>query len=271
MASTVQEHLENRELIGLERQGPSRVRVEPWPRWVRAFVNGSPVADSKRALLVMEDRRLPVYYFPPEDVRMDLLVPSGRTEDSSLKGRAEYLTLTVGEITQVDAAWRYPGPPEEIAPIAGRVAFHWNAVDAWFEEEDEVFVHPRDPYHRVDVLQSSRHARVELDGLTVAETHRPRLLFETGLPTRYYIPKLDVRMDVLTPTDTRTQCPYKGEAVYWSAEVNGRTHPDIVWSYPSPIPECPKIENHLAFFNEHADIYVDGELQERPETPWSKR
>jgi uncharacterized protein (DUF427 family) len=132
-----------------------------------------------------------------------------------------------------------------------------------------VFVHPRDPYHRVDVVHSSRHVKVVVDGEVVAETTRPRLLFETGLPTRYYIPKLDVRMDLLQPTDSVTACPYKGRARYWSVRVGDRTLKDLVWSYPAPIPECPKIEGLLSFYNERVDIYVDGELQPRPKTQWS--
>jgi len=103
----------------------------------------------------------------------------------------------------------------------------------------------------------------------VAETRRPRLLFETNLPTRYYIPRLDVRMDVLEPTQTSTRCPYKGVASYWSVKAASAVHPDVAWSYKSPIPECPKIENLIAFFNERVDMDVDGERLERPRTPWS--
>jgi uncharacterized protein (DUF427 family) len=220
-------------------------------------------------MLMLEPARLPVFYFPREDVRMDLLTANGRTEDSPRKGSATLYDLTVGDRVAKDAAWSYEAPADEIAEVKGHVAFYWDKLDRWLEEDDEVFVHPRSPYHRVDVLHSSRHVRVELDGMIVAETDRPRLLFETGLPTRYYIPKVDVRMDLLTPTDLRTRCPYKGEAVYWTATLDGRSYPDIVWSYPSPIPECPKIEGLLCFFNEKTDIYVDGELQERPTTFWS--
>jgi uncharacterized protein (DUF427 family) len=244
-------------------------RLEPSPRWVRVYLGGTVVADSKRVLLMLGPKHLGVYYFPPEDVRTDLLKANGRTRDSGEAGPARLYDLTVGDRTSQDAAWSFSQPPNEIAAVDGWFAFYWDRVDHWFEEDDEVFVHPRDPHHRVDVQNSSRHVRVELDGETVAETRRPRLLFETGLPTRYYIPKMDVRMDLLTPTDRRTRCPYKGEAVYWTAEVNGRRFDDIVWSYPTPIPECPKIEELLAFFNERADIYVDGELQEKPQTPWS--
>jgi uncharacterized protein (DUF427 family) len=111
--------------------------------------------------------------------------------------------------------------------------------------------------------------QVVVDGVTVADTHRPHLLFETGLPTRYYIPKLDIKMELLTPTATHTRCPYKGQARYWSVVVGGREHKDIVWSYSPPIPECPRIDNLLAFYNEKVDIFVDGEKQPTPKTPWS--
>ncbi len=140
-------------------------------------------------------------------------------------------------------------------------------MDAWYEEEEEVFVHPRDPYHRVDTVSSSRHIQVVVDGEIVAETRRAHLLFETGLPTRYYISQEDVRMSLLTPT--QTQCPYKGVSSYWSVHVNGSVHEDIVWGYPNPIPEIPKIKGLVSFYNEKLDIYVDGVLEEKPRTVWS--
>jgi len=244
-------------------------KVEPWPRWVRGFLGGRPVVDSKRVLMLFEPGRLPVFYFPREDVRTELLTPNGRTRTSAHLGSATSFDLTVDGRTEQDAAWTFEHPPQEVEALEGHIGFEWDRLDHWFEEDDEVFVHPRSPYHRVDVLNSSRHVRVELGGVTVAETHRPRLLFETGLPTRYYMPKVDVRMDLLTPTDLRTRCPYKGEAVYWTAEAGGRRYEDVVWSYPAPIPECPKIEGLLCFYNERADIFVDGELQEKPKTKWS--
>ena len=136
---------------------------------------------------------------------------------------------------------------------------------AWYEEDDEVFVHPRDPYHRVDVMNSSRHVKVVIDGEVVAETDQPRLLFETGLRTRYYMPKVDVRMDLLEPTPTATACPYKGNAVYWSAEIGDQVFPDIVWSYPFPMPECTRIQNLLSFYNEKVDVYVEAGVAVEPE------
>jgi uncharacterized protein (DUF427 family) len=210
-----------------------------------------------------------VYYFPIEDVRMDLTSPTDKHTRCPLKGRASYWTISAGGKTSQDAAWAYLKPIRAASALRGFVAFYWDKVDAWFEEDDEVFEHPRDPYHRVDVLNSSRQVRVVVERETVAETTTSRLLFETGLPTRYYIPKQDVRMDLLRPSERSSRCPYKGEASYWSVEVGGTTVKDLVWSYREPIPECPKIENLLCFFNERADIYVDGELQPRPRTHWS--
>jgi uncharacterized protein (DUF427 family) len=241
------------------------VWIEPSPRRVRAHFGGQVVADSTRALLVWEPRRLAVYWFPTEDVRMDLLSPTRHGEQPN----TARWNLRVGERVAENAAWSYPEPDAERAALKDHVAFFWNQLDAWFEEDEEVFVHPRDPYHRVDVLHSSRQVRVEAEGQVLAETGRPRLLFETGLPTRYYIPKLDVRMELLEPTDTSTSCPYKGNAVYWSARVGDRVLKDIVWGYPAPVPECAKIQNLLCFYNEKLDIHVDGVLQERPVTPWS--
>jgi uncharacterized protein (DUF427 family) len=241
------------------------VWIEPSPRRVRAFFGGRLVADSKRPLLVWEPRRLVDYWFPVEDVRMDLLSPARPGEETA----TARWHLKVGERVAENAAWSYPEPDAERAQLKGHIAFFWKALDAWFEEDEEVFVHPRDPYHRVDVMHSSRHVRVESNGQVLAETTRPRLLFETGLPVRYYIPKLDARMELLEPTDSSTSCPYKGNAVYWSARVGDDVLKDIVWSYPFPIPESAKIQDLLCFYNEKVDIYVDGELQERPVTPWS--
>jgi uncharacterized protein (DUF427 family) len=217
-------------------------------------------------LLAWEPKRLAVYWFPIADVRMDLLEATHPGETQAGTARWD---LRVGERVAKNAAWSYPDPAGPRAALKDHIAFFWNEMDAWFEEDDEVFVHPRDPYHRVDVLHSSRQVRVEVEGEVVAETTRPRLLFETGLPTRYYIPKLDVRMDLLEPTAGSTSCPYKGRASYWSLHIGDKELKDLVWGYPAPIAECPKIENLLCFYNEKVDIYVDGELQSRPTTRWS--
>lgn len=261
--------LEDREIgEGLDRPRLVRgVSIEPSGRRVRAYFGGIAVADSVRVLLAFEPKRLPVYWFPIEDVRLDLLAPA-RPGNQPTTGTARW-TLRVGTRIAANAAWSYPDPRPERGALANHVAFYWNAMDAWYEEDDEVFVHPRDPYSRVDVLHSSRHVRVELDGHLLADSTRPRLLFEGPLPTRYYLPKQDARMELLEPSATTTRCPYKGVASYWSVRLGERLVPDLVWSYPFPIPECPKIENLLCFFNEQVDLFVDGVLQPRPRTDWS--
>jgi uncharacterized protein (DUF427 family) len=134
----------------------------------------------------------------------------------------------------------------------------------WLEEDEPVYIHPRDPYTRIDILASSRHVRVELDGVTLAETRRPTILFETGLSPRYYFPPADVRTELLRPSTRRTGCPYKGTASYWSVEINGRRHDDLVWTYRTPLPESQEIAGLVCFYDERVDLYLDGELQERP-------
>src|ERR1700694_5487282 len=215
----------------------------PTGRRVRVMVAGTTIADSRAVMLMLEKKRLAVYYFPVKDVHVDLLVPTSYTSPHAGKGLASFYSVKVGDRIAEKAAWRYLDP--ERPDLKDYVAFYWDKLDSWFEEDDEVFVHPRDPYHRVDVLNSSRHVKVVVEGEVVAETTRPRLRLETGLPPRYYIPKLDVRADLLEPTDSVTACPYKGQARYWSVRAGGQVANDLVWSYPAPIPECPKIENLL--------------------------
>jgi uncharacterized protein (DUF427 family) len=200
-------------------------------------------------------------------VRTELLVPSGRTQHSPSRGEAEYLTVKVGDREVPDAAWRYPDSP--IEALRDYVRFDWKAMDAWFEEDEEVFIHPRDPHSRVDVLHSSRHVEVHVNGVKIADSTRPTLLFETGLPTRYYFPQTDVRMDLLTPTETETGCPYKGFAHYWTVETDGEIHEDLAWSYRAPFHESLKVAGLVSFYNEKVDLVVDGEAQERPRTPFS--
>ena len=182
-------------------------------------------------------------------------------------GRARYFTVKGGDRVAIDAAWHYPDSPLE--ELRGLIRFDWEAMDAWFEEDEEVYVHPRSPHTRVDVLSSSRYVEVVLNHLKVADSRQPRLLFETGLPTRYYLPLVDVRMDLLIPSSNITRCPYKGTASYWSVEVNGEVLDDLVWTYKTPVLESVKIAGLACFFNEKVDLYVDAVLQDRPKTPFS--
>ncbi|MDQ3913608.1 MAG: DUF427 domain-containing protein [Actinomycetota bacterium] len=243
--------------------------LEDSPRRVRVKFDGETVADSRRVKLMHEAGLLPVYYFPEEDVRMDLLEESDHTTNCPFKGDASYWSVRVGDKVAENAAWSYPEPIDSCPPIAGYLAFYWRKMDHWYEEDEEVFVHPRDPYHRVDILDSSRHVKVTVNGEVVAKTERPKVLFETGLPPRYYFPPEDVREDVLVESEKSTRCPYKGIASYWSVEAGGELIEDLIWYYPEPIPEAGKIKGRLAFFNEKVDLEVDGEEQERPQTQWS--
>jgi uncharacterized protein (DUF427 family) len=211
------------------------MRIERGAKRVRAYLGGRLVADTTRPILVWEVPYYPTYYIPAEDVRTDLV-------------EAEVAAL-----------------PE----LEDAVRLEWDAMDAWFEEDEQVFTHPRDPYTRVDILPSSRHVRIEVDGVTVAESDKPTLLFETGLPVRYYLPKPQVRMDLLDPTDSVSHCPYKGQAAWWSVRTGDDVHADLAWSYRTPLPESQKIAGLVAFYNEKADIHVDGVLQERPVTKFS--
>lgn len=262
--------IEGRE-SGFKTNPDYKVLLEPSPRRVRVAFNGQTIADSINAHLLFETRHLPVYYFPRSDVRMDLLAPTDHHTFCPYKGTAMYWSIKAGDRTSENAVWGYPEPFDEVAALRDFVAFYWDRVDAWYEEDEEILVHPRDPYKRVDVVASSRRVQVIVGGETVADTRRARFLFETRLPTRYYIPPEDVRMDLLVPSDKATACPYKGKARYWSVKIGEEIWPDIVWFYPDPIAECPKIKGHLCFFNEHVDaILIDGAALPRPVTPWSK-
>jgi len=259
-------------MSGWDARPDYRIEFEPSPRRVRVEFDGQIVADSTRVMLMLEEGYLPVYYFPEDDVRQELLTPSDRSTHCPFKGDARYWTVEGPSGRRAEnAVWAYDEPFDEMAAIARYRAFAWDAMDHWYEEDEEVFVHARDPYKRVDVIDSRRHVRVMLGGEVVADTRQARFLFETGLPTRYYVPRANVRTDLLTPTDSRTRCPYKGEAVYWSATVDGKTWQDIVWSYPEPIAECPRIKDLMCFYDENVDaVLVDGVEQPRPRTKWSR-
>jgi uncharacterized protein (DUF427 family) len=173
--------------------------------------------------------------------------------------------VRVGNHVSENAVWAYETPFDEGEVYAGYLAFYWGRVDHWFEEDEEIFVHARSPYKRVDAILSDREVRVVLGGETVAESSRAHFLFETGMPTRYYIPQEDVRMDLLTASETTTSCPYKGDASYWTANIGDEEIADIVWSYPKPLAECGKIEGLLCFYNERVDeVFVDGVATGKP-------
>ncbi|MGW2786475.1 DUF427 domain-containing protein [Streptomyces populi] len=253
------------------RTTPEGLLWEPSGRWVRGRRGEVTVVDSRHPVLVWEPEvPVPTYAFPREEVREDLLRPAKNPPTGRHTGSRVFYDLELdGELLE-NAAWTFPA-----SDLAGHIAFEWfrhtgRGLDHWYEEEEEIFVHPRDPHKRVDAMASSRHVRVEIDGTLVADTVRPVLLFETALPTRFYIPREDVRLELFVPTDHRTGCPYKGTAEYWSWRGGAPVAPNIVWSYPDPLPAVGTIKNLLAFYNEAVDITVDGEALERPVTPFTR-
>jgi uncharacterized protein (DUF427 family) len=239
-----------------------RVRVEPSQKRVRAFLDGRLVADTLRPMMVWEKPYYPTYYLPLADVRAEL-EPTGAEERSPSRGNGAVHDVRSGDNVAKDAALTIPDSPLE--QLRDLVRLDFGAFD-WFEEDEPIYTHPRDPYSRVDILASSRNVRVELDGVTIAESNQPRVLFETGLPARYYLPITDWRMDLFRESKTETHCPYKGTAGYWSVQVGDTLHEDLVWIYRAPFPESQKIAGFAAVYNEKVDLYLDGVLQERPHT-----
>jgi uncharacterized protein (DUF427 family) len=250
----------------MEENSRGSVRVEQGAKRVRAYLAGRLVADTKRPFLVWEIPYYPAYYLPLADVAADL-DPTGKTEHSPSRGEAEIFDVRVEGAVAEAAAKRYRDSP--LTALRDLVRIDWPAMDEWLEEDEPVYTHPRDPYKRVDILDSSRHVRVEVDGVTVADSVRPHILFETGLPPRYYLPLPDVRTELLVPSDTRSHCPYKGTAGYWSLDTGRGVHPDLVWIYRTPLPESQKVAGLACLYNEKVDLYVDGELQPRPRSPFS--
>lgn len=244
---------------------PHTLYMEESQKRVRAVFGGQTIADSRRAALLHETAMLPVYYFPEEDLNSDLLRASEHTTYCPFKGEASYRSVVVGEKVAENAVWSYPDPTRAtfepgMPPLTGYAAIYFGAMDHWYEEDEEIFVHPRDPYTRIEVLESSRHVRVSVAEETVARTQRPKILYETGLPPRYYLPPEDVSTELLTESETRTACPYKGEAAYYSVEAGGRRFEDAAFSYPDPKPEAQKVADHLCFLGEDVTVEVDGEI-----------
>lgn len=260
------------------------LRYEPTEKRVRAVSSGHTFADSRRARVVWEPRRIvPTYAVPEDDLNATVraadaghadehpvaLAEGGprvldpRTPFAVHSCPGEPVSLTAGGVELAGVGFRLADPD-----LGGYVVLDYAAFDTWLEEDEPIVGHPRDPFHRIDVRQGSRHVQIEVDGLTVADSSRPRLLFETHLPPRFYLPRDDVRLDLLTPTDTRTTCAYKGHASYWATDVDGKRR-DVAWTYDNPLPDATEIAGCVAFFDEHVDVVLDGERRPRPVTPWS--
>jgi uncharacterized protein (DUF427 family) len=259
------------------------LRYEPTEKRIRGTLGEETVIDSRRAMLVWEPRRIvPTYAVPIEDVDGEIGAAPGGDPVSPVDAprlgdrpvydpsipfsvhtaEGEPLTVRARRGDREAPAFR-PSDPA----LADYVILDFGAFDAWYEEDERNLGHPRDPFHRIDIVHSSRHVRVELDGEALAESANPYLLFEPPLPVRFYLPPEHVRTELLQPSDTRTFCAYKGQASYWS--LAGES--DLAWTYPQPLREAAEITDRVAFFNERVDLVVDGKLQERPVTPWSRR
>ena len=243
----------------------SAVRAASTSKRIRALIGGRTVADSERARLVWFGPVARTYAVPAEDVRGRVGDVSG-TYDDVIAGPVPSAPLEMDGRRVPDAVLA----PKDAQGLDGEVVLNWAAMDAWFEEDEEVFVHPHDPGHRIDIRRSSRHVVVELDGARIAETRSPFLLFETHLPTRYYLPPLDVRLDLLEESGSKTACAYKGSARHLHARTAARLHEDIAWTYPAPFREADPVQGLIAFYQERTDVTIDGEPIGRPRTPWRR-
>ncbi len=264
-----------------------RLRYEPTAKRIRAVLGGATVLDSTRAVLVWEPRRVvPSYAVPAGDIGGEL-APAGPaaaaadeigcampavSERPVLDPSIPFTVHTAeGQVVDVRAGGqRRPGAGFRLADadLAGYVVLDFGAFDSWYEEDEPNVAHPRDPFHRIDVLPSSRQVSLELDGQLLARSSRPALLFETMLPTRYYLPREDIRAELI-PSSTRTYCAYKGQASYWSVSIGDQLVADIAWTYENPLHDAERVRGLVAFFDERTDVSLDGERLERPVTPWS--
>jgi uncharacterized protein (DUF427 family) len=241
--------------------------VEPVPRRVRATLGGQVVLDTTRALYLWEVPYYPQFYIPMDDVNHDFLIDEQHSQRLH-RGQSQLYSLVYGDIVRPSAVRVYVESSFE--GLSGTARFEWPALDAWFEEDEEVFVHPRNPYVRVDALRSTRRVRVELQGAVVAESSSPVMVFETGLPTRYYFNRTEVNFSHLVATDTVTACPYKGvTSNYWSVQIGDERRPDLAWSYNFPTRQLLPIAGLIAFYDEKVDVFVEGERQARPQTHFS--
>lgn len=219
------------------------------------FVGGRIVVDTSRASYVWEHPYYPRYYVPVDDLDASLLVDEEATATTPL-GAGRLFGLTID-----GRRWRDCVAIFDNGAPAGLARIDPDFGDAaWFEEDEQIFVHPRNPYARVDAIRSSRHVRVELDGIVLAESRSPVIIFETGLPPRYYLPRLDVRVANLVASETVTSCPYKGTtSEYWSApRASGEVAEDIAWAYQFPTREAQPIAGMVCFYDEKVNVIVDG-------------
>jgi uncharacterized protein (DUF427 family) len=239
-------------------EGPAHtIYWEDFPRRIRGELNGETVIDTVRGKLLHETGIRAVLYVPIDDVREDLIEPTDHTTHCPFKGDASYWTVTAGDRVEENVLWGYPEPVDGAPALAGYVAAYSDRFDAWYEEDEPIFVDIKNPYHRVDTRRSSARVTVRANGEVIAESERPLLVFETGLPTRAYLSLDEVKQDLLTPTDLQTVCPYKGTATYWSVDAGGSTLENVVWTYHDPIPEAAAIDGLVSFLGDGIEVEID--------------
>ncbi|KAK5013686.1 hypothetical protein LTR60_003447 [Cryomyces antarcticus] len=239
-------------------RGP--VRTLPTPRRVRAFFNHTCVVDTTHALYVWEHEYYPQFYVP-----QDTLKQGCWSEKDDIGDGAKILNIHVGD-RETDRVIAFGA---KAGALNAMVRIEFGSVDAWLEEDTPIYVHPKDPFKRIDILDSIRPIKISIDGVVVASAPASMHLYETTLPTRYYLPLTSVDFAVLRTSKTVTACPYKGEAEYYDVVVNGKTHKDVIWYYRRPTLECALVAGHICFYNEKVDIELDGVKLERPKTFWS--
>ena len=264
-----------------------QLRYEPSPKRVRSTLGEHPAVDSRRPMLVWEPRRVvPSYAVPEEDIRAEVVAVAADSDRMSTESIGLHMpqlskrpildpsipfaahtadgdAVSIQMEDRTAAGYRLTDPD-----LAGYVVLDFAGFDTWYDEDEQIVAHPRDPFHRIDVLPSSRHVRLELDGQVLAESTRPSVLFETMLPPRYYLPREDIRAE-LHPSTTQTYCAYKGRASYWSPLIGGAVVDDLAWTYEAPLHDADDVGGLVAFFDEQVDLVLDGVPQERPVTPWS--
>ncbi len=239
--------------------GPAhRLLMHDFPRRVRAVVAGETVLDTEGGRLLHETALRPQLYVPLGDLAQELLKATDHHTYCPFKGTASYWSVVAGDRIAENAVWAYPEPNAESAWLRGYAGLYWESMDQWYDEDEQVEGGLPDPFHRVDVRDSSRHVRVRLGDQVLAETGRPRLLSETGLPNRLYVQPDDVRSDLLVPSETRTVCPYKGTASYWSVRAGNKELSDAVWSYPEAKGDSSRVAGYLCFGHDELAIEVDG-------------
>lgn len=233
--------------------GPKhKLLFSSFPRRIRATLAEETILDSERAMLLHESTIFPVLYVPTSDISMQFLTRTDHSTHCPFKGDASYWTITAGDTVAENAAWSYDAPLEAASWLTGHVAVEWNRMDHWFDEDDEIFGHIRDPYHRVDARPTSRHIQVRIDGRLVADTTSAFVVSETGGPNRHYIPSADVRTDEFTRSETTTHCPHKGDTIYWHHTETGTR--DVAWTYPAPLEEATRVAGHWCFDGPTVDV-----------------